>query len=160
MNKLYPVHLTAEQHTHLEQLISTGTHQARVLGRARVLLLAAQNRPDTDIAAVLALSVPTVHRIRQRFVTAGLTAALYDKPRAGRPPLLTAEVEAKLVLLACSAPPKGRARWTLHLLADHLVTLHGVEHISHEQVRTMLKKTNLSPGATNSGASPKPTPAS
>lgn len=160
MHKLYPVHLTDEQRAHLEHLISTGTHKARVLARARVLLLAAQNRPDADIATVLTLSAPTVHRIRQRFVTAGLTAALYDKPHAGRPPILTAEVEAKLVMLACSAPPKGRARWTLHLLADQLVELHVVETISHEQVRTMLKKTNLSRGATNSGASPKPRPAS
>jgi len=160
MNKLYPVALTDEQRAHLEQLISTGTHKARVLARARVLLLAAQNRPDTAIAAVLALSVPTIHRIRQRFVTDGLSAALYDKPHSGRPPILTAEVEAKLVMLACSTPPKGRARWTLHLLADQLVALHVVESVSHEQVRTMLKKTNLNRGATNSGASPKPKPAS
>jgi len=142
MNKLYPVRLTDEQHTQLSHLIAAGTHKARVLARARVLLLAAQDRPDHEIAGVLALSPATIHRIRQRFVTAGLTAALYDQPRPGRPPTLTAEVEAKLVMLACSAPPKGRARWTLHLLADQLVELHVVETISHEQVRAMLKKTS------------------
>ncbi len=80
MHKLYPVHLTDEQCLHLEHLISTGTHKARTLARARVLLLAAQNHSDAAIAAVLALSPPPIHRIRQRFVRDGLPAALYDKP--------------------------------------------------------------------------------
>jgi len=142
MKKLYLVQLTAEQRAQLERLIATGTHKARVLARARVLLLADQDLRDPEIAPVLALSPATIQRIRKRFCTAGLDAALYDQPRPGRPPVLLADVEAKLVMLACSAPPPGHARWTLHLLADQMVELHYAVALSHEQVRTMLKKTN------------------
>ena len=50
------------------------------------------------------------------------------------------DVEAKLVSIACSEPPKGFAKWSLRLLADKMVELQYVENISHETVRTVLKK--------------------
>ena len=53
--------------------------------------------------------------------------------------------------LACSAPPAGRARWTLQLLADQLVVLNVVDTISDETVRVTLKKTRSSPGVSASG---------
>lgn len=85
----------------------------------------------------------TVANVRERFVLEGLEAALARKKQL-RPPrqrILDGEKEAKLIAMACSEPPEGRARWSLHLLADKLVELKIVEGISHETVRQALKKT-------------------
>ncbi len=160
MIKQYHIQLPDQQRAELEHLIATGTHKARVLARARVLLLADQATTDKQIVAALGLGIATVQRTRKRFVELGLPQAIYDLPRPGRPPLLTGEIEAKLVMLACSAQPSGRARWTLHLLADKMVELHYVATISHQQVSNILKKTNLSLGGSKRGASPRPMRAS
>jgi hypothetical protein len=82
----------------------------------------------------------TVERIRQRFVAGGVERALRDQPRPGGRPKLDRKQEAFLIALACSAPPNGRARWTMQLLADRLVALEIVETISDETVRRTLKK--------------------
>src|SRR5690242_5236319 len=104
MKKLYPVQLTAEQRRTLERLISTGTHKARVLARARILLLAADHRSDDEIAGAVLVGRATVERTRRRFATEGFDQALHGHKPPGRPPYITGEVEAQLVLLACSDP--------------------------------------------------------
>jgi hypothetical protein len=76
----------------------------------------------------------------------GLDAALEDKPRAGREPLLNTQQEAYLIALACSEPPTGQDRWTMELLAQRMVNDEQVEDISPETVRLTLKKTNLDLG--------------
>jgi hypothetical protein len=93
--------------------------------------------------------------VRRAFIEGGLDAALYDKPRVGRPPVIDGEAEAKLVMLACSSPPQGRSRWTLQLLADRMVELGYVPHISDTWVGKRLKKTLSNPGASRAGACPK-----
>jgi transposase len=75
---------------------------------------------------------------------APLINVLFDKPRSGRPPILTATDKAKITALACSTPPEGYAKWSLRLLADRAVTLELVTDISYVSVREILKKTNLS----------------
>ena len=155
MKKLPPVVLSDDQTAHLQQLIRSGAAPARTQTRARALLLATQGQDDAAIAAALLCSPATVGRIRRRFTDGGLERALHDAPRPGQPPRITGEVEAHLTTLACSDPPEGQARWTLQLLADRLVVLGLLDHISDEAVRLRLKKTNLSLGGSNSGASPK-----
>src|SRR5690242_523213 len=123
MNKRYSVHLTPGQVHGLQQLIHTGTSAARVQTRARILLRAHQGAGDTAIADTLFTSAATVQRTRQRFVQEGYAAALTERPRPGRPPLLTGDVAAHLCRLACSPAPPGRARWTLELLAEQIVLL-------------------------------------
>jgi transposase len=146
MVKLYNVKLSDEQRTHLQELIRTGSSSAQVQNRARILLLAERGDQDTDIAQALLTSPSTVQRTRVRCVTEGLDSALYPKPRTGRPPIFTGETEAYLTTLACSAPPAGRAQWTLQLLADQLITMQVVDTISDSQVRNMLKKTGYTLG--------------
>jgi transposase len=94
------------------------------------------------------VSVATVERVRQRFVEQGLDAALNRKPRErpGREPKLDGRAEARLIAVACSAPPEGRKEWTMRLLADKLVELEVVDSISDETVRRALKKTRSSRG--------------
>ena len=139
------VSLTDDQRAHLETLTRSGTGLARVLTKARILLLTDRSqghqRTDAVLAAALAVSRPTIIRTRRQFVEAGLDAALYDKPRPGAAPTLTGEDDAKLTLLACSTPPDGRKRWTLRLLAKQMVELGYVETVSHVTVGERLKKT-------------------
>lgn len=151
MSKHVNVYLTPTQRADLEALTRSGSCLARTQTKARILLLTdrnqAQPRVDADIAMLLHVSRPTIIRTRRRFVLEGMDAALYDKPRPGAQPKITGEVEAQLTLLACSAPPEGKARWTLQLLADTLVELKLVDSISDVAVLHRLKKTNSNHGA-------------
>lgn len=150
--KKYKVTLTPEERQFLSGLIAAGTAAAGKLAHARVLLKAdaAPGGPawtDGRIADAVEVSVATVERVRQRFVEHGLDRALCRKPqdRPSRERTLDGRAEAKLIALACSAPPAGRTAWTLHLLADRLVELRVVDAVSHETVRQALKKTRSSP---------------
>jgi transposase len=149
--KKYVVTLTAEERQGLSTLIAAGKGAAPKLAHARILLKAdaAPGGPrwaDERIAEALEVSRATVERVRQRFVEQGLEAALVRKKpdRPPRSPALDGAAEARLIALACSRPPAGRAAWTLRLLADKLVELEVVASVSHETVRQALKKTNSS----------------
>src|SRR6185295_15498156 len=98
---------------------------------------------DERIAEALEVSTDTVARVRQRFVEEGADAALGRKKPAkpSRPRTLDGRAEARLIALACSAPPDGRKRWTMQLLADELVELEVVDAVSDETVRRTLQKT-------------------
>ena len=140
MPKRYLVDLTTAERTELSTLVRRGVTSARRLTRARILLLADEGRPDEAIAAARHVHRATVERTRQRFVAGGVERALRDRPRPGGRPKLDRRQEAFLIALACSAPPDGRARWTMQLLADRLVALAIVDAISDETVRRTLKK--------------------
>lgn len=151
MTTKYHVYLTTENRQELGSLIRSGESSARTQTRARILLLTDENQKKKkgaeEIASVLMCSLPTITNIRKKFVEGGLENALYDKARPGAIPKITGEVEAQLTLLACSAPPEGRARWTLQLLADRLVELKLVDSLSDVAVMHRLKKMNLSLGS-------------
>ena len=151
MTTKYHVHLSKEECQELEALIHSGESSARTQTRARILLLCdeSQKKKKTtkEIASALLCSLPTITNIRKKFVEGGLENALYDKPRPGAIPKITGEIEAQLTMLACSAPPEGRSRWTLQLLADKLVELKLVDSISDVAVMHRLKKMNLSLGS-------------
>jgi putative transposase len=150
--KLHRVELSESDTQRLHDLIGKGQASARVIRRAHVLLLAAEDKEDKDVSAALHLNAQTVYQLRKRFASGGLEATLYDKPRLGSKPMLDGKQEALLVALACSQPEE-RESWTMQLLADKLVELKVVDSISDETVRRTLKKTNLSRGKRNSGAS-------
>jgi putative transposase len=149
--KQHPVSLNNEQHDQLNKLLSKGEANARVLTRARILLLAHKQWFDKDVAEALQVSASTVMNVRKRFGAGGLDAALYDKPRPGAVRKLDGKQEALLVALACSQPDE-RETWTMQLLADKLVELNVVDEISDETVRRTLKKTRSSRGRRSSGA--------
>lgn len=148
MAKTYRVTLTAEERGELEAMISKGKADARKLAHARVLLQGdeadgAPARTDPEIASALNLSTRTVERVRQRFVEEGTESALRPRPtRRIYARALDGAQEAHLIALACSAPPEGKRRWTLRLLAERVVELGYAESVSHETVRRTLQKTN------------------
>lgn len=153
MTATYLVDLTAEEREQAQDIIKKGKHSARKVTRARILLLAADDLPDEAISVALPTSLSPVHRTRHRFVEGGLTNALNEQPRPGAARQLNGNQEAFLVALACSDAPEGRACWTMHLLADHMVELKQVASLSDETGRVTLKKTKSSPGKSRNGAS-------
>ena len=146
------VRLTAEERKQLQALIMEGGRAATTLKRARILLKADEGDEgpawsDDRVAEFAEVSLSTTRRIRQRFVEEGFEAALFRKPSTDRQyRKLDGKGEAQLIALTCSAPPKGRARWTLRLLAGRLVALDVVDDISGESVRRTLKKMTSSLG--------------
>lgn len=153
----YVVRLTADERERLEALIAQKRAAAGKVLRARILLKADVSEAgpgwtDPQLVEAFSVSLSTVHRLRQQLVEEGVEAALVRRPRSRhKPPLLDGEKEARLVAIACSAPPQGRARWTLQLLADKLVELRIVPSISDETVRLRLKKTSSNLGCVSSG---------
>jgi len=143
--KIYHVELTDQERLSLEQMLRRGNHSARKLTRARILLKAADGFSDDEIAEAVSTSVPTIERLRKRFVAVRIEA-LAEKPRPGKKPLLDTNGQARLIAEACSAPPDGRERWTLQLLADRVVQLRLADSCSADTVQRVLKKTNSSRG--------------
>jgi transposase len=158
MAKKYLVTLTPDERDRLTALISAGKRSALTLTRSRILLKADQAPggpawEDARIAEALDCGLRTVERVRQRFVERGLEPALGRKPqdRPSRERKFDGAAEARLIALACSPPPDGRACWTMKLLADRLVELEVFDSVSDETVRRVLKKTNSSRTARSSG---------
>lgn len=141
----YAVELTAAERTRLEQMLRGGSGKARELRRARILLKVDRSGPawtDGHVAEALDCSSSTVGRVRKRYATEGLEAALSRRPTTRiYETKLDGAKEARLIQLACSAAPEGRARWTLELLAERFVRLGEVRSLSRETVRRTLKKT-------------------
>ena len=144
--KIYVVDLTEEERTYLLDLIKSGEHSARKLNRARILLLADEDKADREVVEALHTSMPTVYRTRRRFVEGNLDRALNEDPRPGVQKKLNKPGAAVLGTLAGSKPPEDRKKWTLQLLANRLVQLKVVDDISYETVRQELKRSGLSLG--------------
>ena len=145
MRTVHRVILSEQERDELAARLAAGQGASRELTRARVLLKADRGPrgpgwTDDEIAAALAVSRPTIERIRRRYVTAGLAAALQPRRLRVYQRKLDEAQEAQLLALACSTPPAGQQRWTLRLLADKLVELTDIATVSHETVRQVLKK--------------------
>jgi transposase len=145
--KRYIVNLTADERSALDELVGRKRVDQFRRMRALVLLRAADGFSDEDIADEVGTSVATAERVRRRCCEDGLAAALERKPQLNRKARkFDGASEAKLVKLACSSPPDGRACWTLSLLADHMVELRVFDSVSQSSVQRVLKKTNSSRG--------------
>lgn len=152
MAKKYVVQLTDAERATLLQTVTAGKVAARTVAHAHILLKAdtGAGRPgwtDQQIVEAFEVSLSTVGRVRRQYVEQGLEAALQRQaPTEPVPYKLDGEQEAHLIALACGAPPTGRKRWTLRLLASKVVELQIAEEVSYETVRRVLKKTSLSLG--------------
>ncbi len=152
--------LSQEEREELEGMLKGGKLAARKLVRAQILLAADKGISDEGIAGTLRVSGSTVYRTKRRFVEGNLDGALSDEPRPGAGRKLSIKETALLAATACSAPPPGRARWTLELLADEMVKLTDHDDLSRETVRRRLAESQLkpsNPGVEPCGASPRST---
>ena len=145
--KRYVVTLSSEERERLNTLIQKGTSPARQVLKARILLKADASEAgvawsDGEIAEALDTSTDTIARTRQQLVEGGIDAALTRKhsPNSARKRIFDGAAEAKLIALACSAPPKGRKRWTLTMLETAVVQLNIVDRASDNTIGRTLKK--------------------
>ena len=157
--KKYVVRLSGEERERLETLIRKGKSPARRVLKARILLKAdvseaGKGWSDNRIIEALETSPSMVYRVRKQLVEEGFEAVLSRKPRAmpAVARIFDGEKEAKLIALACSKPPKGRARWTLRLLEKKVVELKIVDRASDSTIGRTLKKTFSSPTADSAGS--------
>ena len=148
--KMFAVRLSDLDRENLRRLVSTGTRSARMIRRARVLLeLDEDAGPVADqvvVAERVGVAVNTVRAVARRFVqTRGdVEATIGRKPRLEPPvpAIVTGEVEARLIALACSAPPPGRGRWSLRLLETQVALIEDLPDLDHSTIGRVLKKRN------------------
>jgi hypothetical protein len=151
----YAIDLTDAERAALREILSKNKVKRSTLINAYILLKAdrACGWTNADIAAAYDVSTKKVEPLKKRFVAAGFEAALYRKPvtNAHRRNI-TGDEEAHLIALCCRHAPEGRERWTLRLLADKMVELDVIASVSHETIRRTLKKVNVNPGKSKTGA--------
>lgn len=129
----------------LRDFVRKGRKSARELTRARILLLANEQKRGIDIAKTLGVCRNTVLTIKKRYAEEGLKSSLKDKPRPGQPRKYSEKQIAEVIALACTPCPDGRKRWTLTLLRDELRKKEGFETIGKESIRLILKESNTKP---------------
>jgi len=148
--KKYRVYLSESQRKELENITKRGKHSAAAIKRANILLNLDENAGGVEkqeiIAVRLHTSTVTIYKISKQFVEEGLQRTLYRKQRKTPPiqPIATGDIEARIIAVACSEPPKGRTRWTLRLLEEKVVELQIVTAISDNTIGRLLKKHRLS----------------
>lgn len=148
----YTVKLTETEVEGLMGIVNKGSHTSQAFRAAYILLNCdegpySQKATNEQISKVLKVGMRTIDRVKKKLVEEGFDAVLERRPMGRNyEPKVDGDVEAKLITLCCSEPPEGFAKWSLRLLADKMVELKYVQSISHVTVRSVLKKTNLSPG--------------
>jgi transposase len=148
----YHIKLTKAEVEELKSIINKGSHTSQTFRTAYILLNCDEGEysekvTNEQISKVLKVGMRTIDRVKKRFVEEGLEGCLERRPTSRvYEKKIDGEVEAKIVALCCSGPPKGFARWSLRLLADKMVELEYVESISYVAVGNVLKKMNLSLG--------------
>lgn len=145
----YRVCLTEAERVELEAMVRRGKGKATDIRKAHVLLASDENverRSETQISEVYHLSVKSVERIRQRFCERGMNIFTPQQRQTRNDKMIDGTVEAHILAVSCSEPPLGQSRWKLQSIADRVIELGVVEHLSHTSVATVLKKTKSSPG--------------
>ena len=146
------VTLTNDERMILETFVHRGKANARTLTRARILLKSADGWSASALVVAFDVCEATVTNVRRRFAQGGLEAVLHDKVQQRRRSALSGLQTAHLIAVACSPSPDGHDHWTVRLLAQKAVELGFVTSISPNTIHELLKKTNSSPGNTNTGA--------
>lgn len=142
----HKINLKKEEREFLEDFIKKGNKKARAIARARVLLLADEGLNNKNISLPIKVHRQLIWRTKKRYLAEGLKSALEEKPRSGQPIKYSDKHKAEIIALACTAPPKGRRRWSIQLIVDKVKTRKGFKTINRESIRLILKKTGLSLG--------------
>lgn len=145
-NTIQVITLDLQERKQLEDMLKKGRWTPRQMMRARILLMADDQKmiSNTTIARMLSCGRETVRQVRHRFLTEGLEKALIDRPRSGQPKKLTEAEEAFVIATACSTPPQGSDHWTLKLLAKKLKTVKR-KTVSVKPIQRILLQNKLKP---------------
>ncbi|NJK86542.1 MAG: helix-turn-helix domain-containing protein [Bacteroidales bacterium] len=153
----YTIKLTKLEVEELMSIINKGSHTSQTFRTAYILLNCdegeySQKVTNEQISKVLKVGMRTIDRVKKKLIEEGMEACLERRPtKRVYERKMDGDIEAKLITLCCSEPPKGFAKWSLRLLADKMVELNYVDAISHVTVRKVLKKTNLNLGKSKVG---------
>lgn len=146
--KEHVVTLTAGDRAALSRVVSRGTHPARMIARARILLeLDESGGPASDrrvVAERVGVSESTVYLVAKRFAeVGGDVEAVIGRRKRTTPPVpakVTGDVEARVIALACTTPPAGYERWSLRLLEKQVVLTDGIPPLDHSTIGRVLKR--------------------
>lgn len=111
--------LTNDQREELERLARSRTEQARVVQRATIILRAAEGRQDIEIAEELGCHRQCASRWRQRFIDAGISGLLKDRPRGGRPVTASSKAD-EIVRVTTQELPEEATHWSSALMAKRV----------------------------------------
>ena len=150
----YTIKLSKLEVEELNKVINKGSHTSQAFRAAYILLNCDKGEfsdnteiTNAEICTILKVGDRTIDRVKKKFIEEGFESILERRPSIQNyTKKIDGDLEAKLVTLCCSEPPKGFAKWSLRLLADKMVELNYIDYISHVSVREVLKKTNLSLG--------------
>ena len=148
----YRIKLTKAEVNELQSIINKGKHTSQTFRTAYILLNCDEGEysekvTNEQISKILKVGMRTIDRVKKKFIEEGLDLCLERRPtQRVYEKKVDGDVEAKLISLCCSEPPKGYAKWSLRLLSEKMVELKYVETISYVSVRKVLKKMNLSLG--------------
>jgi transposase len=129
----------------VDQLLSGGLQPVRTVLRALAVRQMDRGQSTPAVAAILGLSAKAIWQIGKRYQQGGLERALYDASRPGAAPTLDAEQRQRIIAVACSQPPLGRARWTVRLLAEEAIKRKLVPRVGRETIRVLLESHDLKP---------------
>jgi len=131
----------------LEGVIKHGTHNARVITRARILLLSHERKTNTQIVKALECALRMICNVRRRYQESpSILEAINDAPRPGQPKKITARHEAFVVATACTDAPEGHNHWTLPELKRVLLSKYKkIRSVSDERIRQILLASDLKP---------------
>lgn len=162
--KIHRIKLTDDERISLEKIRDKGSHRTQAYKRAIILLLSDESdhrtsMTDDAIGKIVGVTLRTVQRLRVRCLEVGALESLKSKPHPPRTDLIkvNGKLEASITQIACSEAPDGKRHWTMQMIADKVIAMGLVESLSAKSVERLLKKVNLPPGKTNTGASRKRT---
>jgi transposase len=153
----YRIHLDSDELARLEQFVKTGNHGAREIMRAWILIKSHEGKSAQEIHDELQVTPKTISKVRRRYASEGLDAALVEKPRLGPHKKVTPEIEAHVTALACEAPPTGHKHVTIARIKEQLAGRFNIT-LSFGTVQSILKHHNLKPWKKSPGAFPASTP--
>jgi transposase len=137
--------LSAEDNRVLERCFRGGIQPVRTVRRALILRQLGQGEGCRQVASQVGVAVSTVYEVGRRYEELGLEGALYDRPRPGGDPLLKPRERQQIIAMVCGAPPAGRARWTVRLIAAEAVQRALVPRVGRETIRVLLQNHDLQP---------------
>ena len=139
------IQLSKREEQELQQLLSGGLQQVRVVLRALALLQLTKGATAPQVAETVALTAKSIRQLVHRYEQGGLQRALHERPRPGAAPLLDASQKQRVIAMVCGPAPEGRARWTIQLIAEEVVKRKLVPRVGRETVRSLLNHHDLKP---------------
>ena len=140
-----PFRLKRQDAQAVDTVLHGGVQQVRVVLRALALRHLDRGASAPAVARLVPLTAQAIRKIAHRYRTGGLASALYERPRPGAAEVLAPGEKQRIVAMACSAPPPGRARWTVRLIAQEAVKRRLVPRVGRETIRVLLQSHDLKP---------------